>query len=312
MSESGPTSDESVTEGGPSVVPTGAGAMLRAVREAQGLHIAMLAVSLKVPVKKLEALESDRYDLLPDMVFVRALAASVCRALKIDAGPVLAALPRSDFPKIRTDESGLNATFNDAVSGAGNTLQSNLTKPLGIAVLLLLVGILVITFLPSKTANDPVTAFPQEDTPVVIPMPPVVSDGAAPISQAPQMPASVAALTLSNSMNVTGSVNVANLASAPVSGASAPVTSPAPTAAAGGESVLTLHANESSWVEVVDAQGVLRMRKTLVKNETVPVTGALPLAVVVGRADAVSVVIRGQPFDTVPVSTNNVARFEVK
>lgn len=301
MSESGLPSDESMTEGGASMVPIGAGARLRAVREAQGLHIAMLAVSLKVPVKKLEALESDRYDLLPDMVFARALAASVCRALRIDAGPVLAALPRSDFPKIRTDESGLNATFNDAVPGAGNTLQSYLTKPLGMAVLLLLVGILVITFFPSKTANDSVTALPQDDTPVVIPMPPVVSDGAT----EPQMPASVAAPTLSNSMNFTGSVDVANLASAPI-------TSPAPTTVAGGESVLTLHANESSWVEVVDAHGVLRLRKTLVKDETVALTGALPLTVVVGRADAVLVAIRGQPFDMTSVSKNNVARFEVK
>ncbi|HPH15047.1 MAG TPA: helix-turn-helix transcriptional regulator, partial [Burkholderiaceae bacterium] len=66
-----------------------AGALLRQAREAAGLHIAALAVSLKVPVKKLEALESDRLDLLPDAVFARALASSMCRALKIDAAPIL-------------------------------------------------------------------------------------------------------------------------------------------------------------------------------------------------------------------------------
>ena len=36
-----------------------AGALLRQAREASGLHIAALAVTMKVPVKKLEALESD-------------------------------------------------------------------------------------------------------------------------------------------------------------------------------------------------------------------------------------------------------------
>ena len=56
---------------------TSAGAMLREARELEGLDIAALAVSLKVPVKKLEALEADRFDLLPDTVFARALAASV-------------------------------------------------------------------------------------------------------------------------------------------------------------------------------------------------------------------------------------------
>ena len=35
------------------------GAMLRQAREAAGLHIGALAVSLRVPVKKLEALEAD-------------------------------------------------------------------------------------------------------------------------------------------------------------------------------------------------------------------------------------------------------------
>ena len=45
-----------------------AGAMLRKARMAAGLHVAALAVSMKVPVKKLEALEGDRLDLLPDAV----------------------------------------------------------------------------------------------------------------------------------------------------------------------------------------------------------------------------------------------------
>ena len=63
-----------------------AGMLIRRAREASGLHIAALAVSLKVPVKKLEALEANRFELLPDAVFVRALAGSVCRTLKIDFG----------------------------------------------------------------------------------------------------------------------------------------------------------------------------------------------------------------------------------
>ncbi|NJM43298.1 MAG: helix-turn-helix domain-containing protein [Brachymonas sp.] len=71
-----------------------AGQMLREAREAHGLHVAALAVSMKVPVKKLEALEADRLEDLPDAVFVRALASSVCRALKIDAAPILAKLPQ--------------------------------------------------------------------------------------------------------------------------------------------------------------------------------------------------------------------------
>ena len=43
-----------------------AGALLREAREAQGLHIAALAASIKVAAAKLEALEADRFDELPD------------------------------------------------------------------------------------------------------------------------------------------------------------------------------------------------------------------------------------------------------
>ena len=50
----------------PTVSGSGAGALLRAARERQGLHIAALAAAIKVSQRKLEALEADRGDGLPD------------------------------------------------------------------------------------------------------------------------------------------------------------------------------------------------------------------------------------------------------
>src|SRR6059036_2717399 len=85
-----------------------AGSLLREAREAAGLHVATLAVALKVPVRKLEALEDDRYDQLPDAVFVRALASSVCRTLKIDAQPVLERLPQTATPRLVQLDEGIN------------------------------------------------------------------------------------------------------------------------------------------------------------------------------------------------------------
>jgi cytoskeleton protein RodZ len=38
----------------------------------------------------------------------------------------------------------------------------------------------------------------------------------------------------------------------------------------------------------------------------------MPLAVVVGRADAIEVQVRGLAFDLTSVAKDNVARFEVK
>ncbi|MBX9792674.1 MAG: helix-turn-helix domain-containing protein, partial [Burkholderiaceae bacterium] len=72
-----------------------AGAMLREARQAKGLHIAALAASIKVSQRKLELLEADKISELPDATFARALAQTVCRSLKIDPVPVLAALPQA-------------------------------------------------------------------------------------------------------------------------------------------------------------------------------------------------------------------------
>lgn len=48
------------------------------------MHIGALAVALKVPVRKLEALEIGELASLSGPVFVRALASSVCRHIKMD------------------------------------------------------------------------------------------------------------------------------------------------------------------------------------------------------------------------------------
>ena len=98
-----------------------AGTLLRLAREAEGLHIAALAVSLKVPVKKLEALESDRIDLLPDAVFARALAASACRILKTDPAPILASLPQTTLPRLQSQASAVNTPFTAPGQGARAT-----------------------------------------------------------------------------------------------------------------------------------------------------------------------------------------------
>ena len=101
--------NESPAQGG----GASAGALLRAARERQGLHVAALAAAIKIPQRKLELLESDRLDELPDAAFARALALSVCRALKIDPAPVLAHLPQAGGLGLSDVSGGLNAPFRD-------------------------------------------------------------------------------------------------------------------------------------------------------------------------------------------------------
>ena len=72
-----------------SAAPRTPGQRLRAAREARGLHLAMLSVTLKVPVRQLEALENDQYDAFRGPAFVRAVPGlqevSIGHALMADA-----------------------------------------------------------------------------------------------------------------------------------------------------------------------------------------------------------------------------------
>ena len=105
-------SDAAGTAVGPVSAPS-AGRLLREARERQGLHIAALAASIKVTQKKLELLEADRFDALPDATFARALALTVCRALKIDSDDVLRLLPPAGGYRLEQVGEGLNAPFRE-------------------------------------------------------------------------------------------------------------------------------------------------------------------------------------------------------
>lgn len=68
----------------------------------------------------------------------------------------------------------------------------------------------------------------------------------------------------------------------------------------------------SSWVEIIDAQGVILLRKTVANGEIVGASGPKPLTVLIGRADRAEVQVHGKPYDITRISRENVARFEIK
>lgn len=283
-----------------------AGTLLRLAREAAGLHIAALAVSLKVPVKKLEALEADRIDLLPDAVFARALAASVCRTLKTDPGPILASLPQTVLPRLQSQGNVINTPFTAPGQSTRATAWNQLSRPVVIAALALVIGALVLVLLPSaERALLPGAAV---RTSVLPPL-------AAPGTVAPNDAGSQASLISSPSLAGTYPPNLPNPPGAPTRSAPADK-AVAPPAAESASSVssdtMTLKSQGTSWVEVLDAKRTVQLRKTMVVGEAIGVSGDLPFYVTVGRADTVEVQVRGKPLDLVPMTKDNVARFEVR
>lgn len=275
-----------------------AGALLRQARERAGLHIGALAVALKVPVKKLEALEADRHEQLPDAVFVRALAASVCRALKVDDAPILERLPQTAKSLWRVSEIGLNQPFQRPHQGGVGAAWRQLPRPALITVTVLLAGALAVLVWPEVTEQSSVSQ-PVTAPLAALPAPTPVTESATPVPLSPALPQPP--------------VN-----EAPVAAPAAPaVTLQAATQLTATQAetqghTLRFKTRAESWVEVTDRQGTVLLRRKLAAGETAGITAPLPLSVVVGRADATEVWVRGQPFVPVVVGGDNVARFEVK
>lgn len=309
-----------------------AGALLRQAREAAGLHIGALSVSLKVPVKKIEALEADRLDQLPDAVFARALASSICRTLKVDPTAILAALPQGQRTMLKADDDQMNASFQPTGGAPLNSMRDLLSKPFVIIGLALVAGALILLALPERTlpsasissAVDTGTTSTNVPVGSISSIASVAEVGATSVPQKDLTPKPQARpdLALTSPNAASGVTNLAASAEKPTS----PMPSAAPSLVApqsrpgvgpiavnsNPAGVIAFEARGPSWVEVTDSAGVVQLRKTLAAGETIAATGQAPLKVIVGRADAISVKVRGQDFALSAVSRDNVARFEVK
>jgi cytoskeleton protein RodZ len=290
--------------------PRSAGALLKAAREREGLHLAVLAATIKVAPAKLQALEQDRYDELPNATFARALAQSVCRSLKIDPRPVLALLPQVDNPPLEGAMGKLNTPFQERGARADGPGLTWASKPMFWAGGLLLLAAVLVGLLPSDLVDGWTSA------PV---LPPLASapaaSPAASVSPAPTVATPAAAVAAEAASAASAPVVVASAvaadralaASAPAPAASAAV--PAASAAAG---LLGLRASAQSWVEVVDAQDNIVFSRVLLAGESVGVDGRPPLRVRIGNAGATAVTFRGQPVDLGPYTRVNVARLDLR
>lgn len=301
-----------------------AGMLLRNAREAAGLHVAALAVSMKIPVKKLEALEADRLEMLHDAVFVRALAASVCRTLKLDPVPVLRKLPVNTAPSLSAGDRGINAPFRTPGEAAGISVSFLLSKPPALIVLALLLGVAAVVFFPDVKVSNPAVDLPPDavkseaySNQSLVPKTAVdvVETVTAPLAAVPTSAALPdgpgMAKAASQSPAVSDTALVADKSVATVSG---PLDTKRAAVAATAltTGMVVFKARGPSWVKVVDAKGVVQLSKTLADGEVVAASGSVPLAVVVGRVDVTDVEVRGKVFDLAGVAKENVARFEVK
>jgi cytoskeleton protein RodZ len=283
-----------------------AGQMLKKARLDAGLHIAALAVSLRVPVKRIEALESGQMDLLPDMVFVRALTSSICQALKVDSAPILEKLPKAVLPRLNRDDVGINTPIGFSRSSKESVLLGLFTSSWFFGFVFLCAGAAGIYLWPKA---------------LVLSVPEAVSSPKIPpelgVSQAKEVQVATESntapsLTASSSLADTSiASNAAIIIAPPAPETNAATVTATPIAASASDKLVTFKATGQTWVEVKNASGATVFKKLLNDGESASTSGATPLMVIVGRADVTQVEVRGKPFNLVPIAKSNVAKFEV-
>lgn len=324
-----------------------AGEALRLAREAQGMTLERLAATIKVTPAKLAALEQGQYDQLPDASFTRALAMTVCRALKLDPSAVLASLPAAKPMSLATGKPPLNQPFKESKGGSPLfDRQLDWSSALSfkwLAPAALLLGAVAIYVMPDSVD---VPAWVQHLTQAASPHPAGVSASAAPVPAIVQaLPASEPDLAASEA----ASAPILPVAPVPASGvvplrldaadaggaaASSPTQAASPTVAVVADprlvnpskalsastptisvanaNPLVLSVKDASWIEVKDAKGIKLLSRHVLAGEMISLDGVAPLRVLVGNATGVQLNYRGQPVDLVASTRNNVARLELK
>lgn len=306
---------------------------LKQLRLAQGIELEALAATIKVSPAKLEALEEGRYQELPDATFTRALAMAVCRALKVDAGPVLASLPAARPVNLKASEprdvpfKATRARLNLDVPTAlpwRDLLDARWLAP---AVVLLAAAAVyfwpqdvqwVSWPTPSPAAVEAAASAAEAEvgTPLAastaLPMETVESAASAGESaSAADVTASAPALPGAASGVLGGaSAAVALVVPPPVSAAASVPASVTASARAG--SALVMVSTASSWVEVRDAKGAKLLSRHVAAGETIGVDGAAPMAVKIGNAAGIQLSYQGNPIELAAFTRNNVARLELK
>ena len=285
----------------------GPGALLRAARDRQGLHIAALAAAIKVSPRKLDALENERWHELPDATFTRALAQTVCRTLKVDPRPILEQIPAAAPVALGPDDAGLNEPFRDRPGRDAPGLMAGAVRPLVWGAAVLMLAAVVVYVVPSD-----VWSWRPGDAKVAPQVPPA----AAPLVVAPAAPPVATAAAASAAADALASPPQASSETAqaaqPAPAGAEVAAPPPPAAAVPAAGLVQLQATQASWVEALDANGETLLSRTVQADERVGFDGKLPIRLTIGNAAATKLSFRGKEVDLVPDTRSNVARVELK
>ena len=291
---------------------SGVGAELARVREERGLALTDVAQQLKFAARQLEALEQERFELLPGGTFVRGMVRAYARLLKIDAEPLLGRLTdRFDAP----DSNRLAARYKQPVPFANSARKSTfvyLGASLGVLVA---VGAIAYQWYREHDARRfPVASAPKPEKPAerrtpVAPPPvaePKVTEKVVVVARDTAVPAVEKAERVEK-IEKTSADRVAIDRAERAQKEAALMQTPIPA----GVHRIVFQCEEEAWLEVRDATGRQILSSLNPPGCERVVQGRGPFELVIGNASHVKVLHNDRSLDLRPHTKQDIARFTI-
>jgi cytoskeleton protein RodZ len=271
------------------------GQVLREAREAQGITLENAAIRLYLMQRQIEAMETDDFDSLGQLVFARGFVRNYARLLGLAPETLLARM------------EGAPAEPAAVSHAAAVPPHSWLTSPW---VILLLLGVLLAVAVPVALywwLNSGVDEVQPKRVPAVQSRP-VPAPVAAPVPAAGLPAAALPALPLAP---VTPAVPAVAPAEPAETAAPAALEKPA-VAKPAVSGALHLEFGTEAWAEIKDASGQMLLRKLNPAGSSVDIQGQPPFDMVIGNAAQAKMTYNGRPVDLKPHIDATVARFTLE
>jgi len=287
----------------------GIGAELKSAREALGLTVSEVAQQLKFAARQLEALEEERFDVLPGGTFVRGMVRNYARLLKLPPEPLVERIAgRFEAP----DANHLAARYSQPVPFSDSARRSTFVYlALSLGVLAIGGGVAYQWQREHKAAGTQLAAAKRTPAkPLVAAAPkaqPKTAEPARVELAANVAPANESAPTEAPQKPAIERVSVAKIAAA-LPEQSPPVSASAPKTY-GSLNRLVIRCEEEAWIEVKDANDRMLVSSLNPAGAERVVRARGPLTLVIGNAQHVRVTHNERPVDLAPHTKLAIARF---
>ncbi len=297
-------------------------------RTARGMSLDELSNKLKVSVRKLEHIERGEFDQIAGGdAHVRGLVRATCKAVGIDAEPVLHYMPESieGNPLSRIDtrmvapfaasgrmgklSTGTPMRRSTYAAGSSSLPRVSNAWIVG-AMLAALAALLLYAWPVLQPQLDRLWQLAAKSVSGISAVTTSTEAKPSAVSVTSATPSDVPAVTSASSASATDAANVSIAPAEPMAPA---VNASAAVLTAGPDlEKLTIEASSPTWIEIRNAKGLLLVSRNLFAGERLDQGLENRRSVVVGNASGAKVWVRGKMLDVQAQARDNVARFDVQ